>query len=90
MDVTTVAVILTIIFSLAFAVANGRSDSANAIATVISTRVLAPWKAIIFGTILNFAGAFLGEGVANTVGREVADPAHLSQAVFLWFRPWAV
>lgn len=83
MDASGIALILTVVFSLAFSIANGRSDSANAIATVISTRALAPWKAIIFGTVLNFVGAFLSSKVANTVGHEVANPEYLSQAVFL-------
>jgi PiT family inorganic phosphate transporter len=47
---------------------NGFHDTANAVATVISTRVLRPWVAILMAGILNFAGAMSGTEVARTVG----------------------
>jgi len=45
--------------------------------------VMAPWTAIFFGAVLNFAGAMFSSEVAKTVGREIADPALLSPSVFL-------
>jgi len=83
MDIPVLVAWLTVIFSLAYSVSNGWNDSANAISTVVSTRVMSPWKAILFGSSLNFVGAFLSSKVANTVGREVVNPQCLSQAVFL-------
>ncbi len=47
---------------------NGFHDTANAVATVISTRVMRPWVAIAMAAILNFAGAMAGTEVAKTVG----------------------
>src|SRR6476661_6466884 len=47
---------------------NGFHDTANAVATVISTRVMRPWVAIAMAAILNFAGALAGTEVAKTVG----------------------
>ena len=77
---------LVILFALAFSVSNGRSDAANAIATVISTRVLSPWTAVAFGAILNLVGAMYSDKVANTIGNKIAhtsieDP--LPMLVFL-------
>lgn len=75
--------ILTIVFALVFDLANGWNDAANAVATVISTRVLSPTKAIAFGAALNFIGALFSSEVARTVGHSIADPKFLSTATFL-------
>ena len=64
--------ILTIVFALVFNMANGWNDAANAVATVISTRVLSPAKAIAFGAVLNFIGALFSSEVAKTVGNDIA------------------
>jgi PiT family inorganic phosphate transporter len=80
---TLVLLILIIVLAAAFSLSNGRNDSANAIATVVSTRVLGPWQAIVFSAVLNFVGALFSSGVANTIGREIADPGRLPLAVFL-------
>ena len=53
---------------------NGWTDAPNAIATVVSTRVLSPKKAIIVATILNIAGAFSGTAVAATIGKDIIRP----------------
>ena len=54
--------------ALAFDFINGFHDTANAVATVISTRVLRPWVAIVMAAVLNFVGALSGTEVAKTVG----------------------
>ena len=69
--------ILTIAFALVFDLANGWNDAANAVATVISTRVLRPATAIVFGAVLNFVGALFSSEVARTVGHNIAEPEFL-------------
>jgi len=66
--------ILVIILAVGFAVINGFNDAANAIATVIGTRVLSPFRAVIMAAILNFAGAATGLGVAYFIGTKIIDP----------------
>ena len=69
MDHTLLAVLALIAVSLIFDYINGFHDAANSIATVVSTRVLSPGKAVIWAAFFNFAAAFfLGTGVAQTVG----------------------
>ncbi|GGX87778.1 inorganic phosphate transporter [Streptomyces anandii] len=63
----TFALILTILVALGFAYTNGFHDSANAIATSVSTRALTPRAALAMAAVMNLAGAFLGSGVAKTV-----------------------
>lgn len=60
--------ILVIILAVAFDFINGFHDTANAIATVVSTRVLTPTLAILMAAGLNFAGALSGTAVAKTIG----------------------
>lgn len=50
---------------------NGWTDAPNAIATVVSTRVLSPRKAVALAVILNIAGAFSGTAVAATIGKDI-------------------
>jgi inorganic phosphate transporter, PiT family len=78
-----VLIILVILFALVFNMSVGWNDAANAIATVVSTRVLSPVKAVLFGAVLNFAGALFSSEVARTVGQEIADPRHLTLETFL-------
>ena len=66
-------VLAVIVVALAFDYTNGFHDAANAIATSISTRALTPRLALTLAAVMNFAGAFLGQEVANTVS-EVIDP----------------
>jgi PiT family inorganic phosphate transporter len=53
---------------------NGWTDSPNAIATVVSTRVLSPYQALIMATVLNALGAMSGTAVAATVGKDILRP----------------
>lgn len=74
-----IVIVLTVIFDYI----NGFHDSANAIATVVSTRVLTPGVAVVFGAILNFAGALMGTEVAATIGKGLVDIEAVSlQTVF--------
>ncbi|MDA8078371.1 MAG: inorganic phosphate transporter [Nitrospiraceae bacterium] len=70
----TAAVIGLILLALAFDFLNGFHDSANSIATVVSTRVLTPRRAVIWAAFFNFiAFLFFGLHVANTIGKGIID-----------------
>lgn len=72
----TFALVVTIGVALLFTYTNGFHDSANAIATSISTRALTPKAALLMSALMNLAGAFLGSGVAQTVSKGlIATPA---------------
>jgi len=66
--------IAVVILALGFDFINGFHDTANAIATSVSTRVLTPRAAILMSAVLNFIGAFLSSEVAKTVGSGIIDP----------------
>ncbi len=76
-------IVLTIIAALAFDFINGFHDTANAIATVVSTRVLSPRTAILMASVLNFAGALLTTGVAKTVASGLVDATSINSLVVL-------
>ena len=65
--------ILVLVAALAFEYINGFHDAANAIATVVSTKVLTPRQAITLATCFNLIGAMLGTTVASTVGKGLVD-----------------
>ena len=73
---TTVAFVLAIVFvAFVFDFINGFHDSANSIATVVSTRVLSPGVAVVWAAFFNFVAAFgFGVAVAATVGKGIIDP----------------
>jgi len=73
MQLPWITFLLTLLFCVVFQLANGWNDAANAVATVISTRVLTPAKAIVFGAVLNFLGALFSSEVAKTVGQDIAS-----------------
>jgi PiT family inorganic phosphate transporter len=60
--------------ALAFDFTNGFHDTANVVATSISTRALAPRVAVTFAAVLNFVGAFISLKVAATVAKGIVDP----------------
>lgn len=66
--------VAVVILALAFDYVNGFHDAANAIATVVSTRALTPRQAVLLAAALNFAGAFMFEGVAKTIAKGLVDP----------------
>jgi PiT family inorganic phosphate transporter len=71
--------ILTIGLALVYAYANGMNDAANAIAAVISTRVLTPGAAVLMSGSLNALGAFTGLAVAKTIGKGIIEPQLMTQ-----------
>ena len=74
MDSQLWIVIGLVAVALAFDYINGFHDAANSIATVVSTRVLSPGKAVLWAAFFNFAAAFLfGTAVAKTVGSGMVD-----------------
>jgi inorganic phosphate transporter, PiT family len=73
--VTLAIVVAVVIIALAFDYTNGFHDAANAIATSVSTQALTPRIALLLAAVMNFAGAFLGHEVANTVGSVITPPA---------------
>jgi len=78
----TVAIFLLIILALSFDFLNGFHDSANSIATVVSTRVLSPRYAVIWAAFFNFvAFLFFGLHVANTIGKGIIDIAIIDKAI---------
>jgi PiT family inorganic phosphate transporter len=75
--------VLVVLVALAFDYINGFHDTANAIATVVSTHVLPPRTAILMAAVLNFIGAFYSESVAKTIAKGLVDPHDATQAVIL-------
>src|SRR5690349_10178760 len=74
MNANLVAVVALILVALTFDFINGFHDAANSIATVVSTRVLSPGKAVVWAAFFNFIAAFVfGTAVANTVGKGTVD-----------------
>jgi PiT family inorganic phosphate transporter len=73
MDTGLLFLILIITLALVFDYINGFHDAANAIATVVSTRVLSPRVAVLYGAVLNFIGALMGTEVAATVGKGIVN-----------------
>jgi len=78
-----ILLILVIVAALAFEYINGFHDAANAIATVVSTKVLTPRTAILYAAVLNFFGAFFGTHVAKTIGSGIVDKIAVSQEVII-------
>jgi PiT family inorganic phosphate transporter len=70
-DSLLLLLLATIGVALLFDFANGWNDSANAIATVVATRVLRPWQAVALAAVLNFVGILLGTAVAKTIGQDL-------------------
>src|SRR4051812_22377753 len=81
MDSTTALLVLVIVLALAFDYINGFHDTANAVATVVSTNVLPGRTAVMLAALFNFGGAFAGVGVAKTIGGDIADPKTITQLV---------
>lgn len=77
-------IVIVVVFALLFDFANGWNDSANAIATVVSTRVLSPLRAVVLAALLNLIGAYLSTRVAKTIGGGIVEPAMVTQTVVLF------
>jgi PiT family inorganic phosphate transporter len=76
--------VFIILVALTFDFLNGFHDAANSIATVVSTRVLSPQKAVLWAAFFNFIAAFvLGTHVAKTIGKGMIDLSVVTQEVIL-------
>lgn len=75
--------VLIVGFALFFDYINGFHDTANAIATVVSTRVLTPFQAILMAATLNFAGALIATRVAQTIASGIVTPNMATETVVL-------
>jgi PiT family inorganic phosphate transporter len=81
----TFALVVTVAVALFFTYTNGFHDSANAIATSVSTRALTPRAALAMAAVMNLAGAFLGSGVAKTVSEGLIDTPQGSKGMGILF-----
>ncbi|TBL79703.1 inorganic phosphate transporter [Paenibacillus thalictri] len=75
--------IFIVVLALVFDFINGFHDTANAIATSISTRALTPKTAVIMAAVLNFLGAVFSSEVAKTVGGKIANPAVIPNGLMI-------
>lgn len=73
-DSSLVILIVIIFLAIGFGLVNGFNDAANAIATVVGTRVLSPRNAILLAAIANLAGTLTGLEVAKTIGKGILLP----------------
>ena len=75
---------IIIVVALVFDFINGFHDAANSVATVVATRVLTPFQAVLWAAFFNFVSAFsFGTGVAKTVGKGMVDLGAVTQYVIL-------
>ncbi|MFI5303278.1 MAG: inorganic phosphate transporter [Nitrospiria bacterium] len=75
--------LIVILLAVIFDFINGFHDSANAIATVISTRVMTPRIAILMAALMNLIGAFAGTAVAKTVGSGLVEAEAVTQITII-------
>jgi inorganic phosphate transporter, PiT family len=80
MDLTLWAVVAIALF---FDFTNGFHDTANSIATSVSTRALSPRVAVVSAAVLNFAGAFVSIAVAATIAKGIVDPEAITLEVVM-------
>jgi PiT family inorganic phosphate transporter len=84
MPTDTPVIVLVVLVALTFDFLNGFHDAANSIATVVSTRVLSPQKAVVWAAFFNFVAAFvLGTHVAKTLGQGMIDLSVVTREVVL-------
>ncbi|HSC45759.1 MAG TPA: inorganic phosphate transporter, partial [Candidatus Acidoferrum sp.] len=83
--VSSFSLLVVVIFlTLAFEFSNGWHDAANSIATVVSTRVLTPFRAVAWAAFWNFVAAFVfGTAVAGTLGKGMIHIEMVTQQVLL-------
>jgi inorganic phosphate transporter, PiT family len=75
--------VVVIVVALAFDFTNGFHDTANAVATSVSTRALSPRLAVLIAALANLAGAFVTTAVAKTVGKGIIDLGHVTNQTLL-------
>ncbi|GED70317.1 anion permease [Brevibacillus reuszeri] len=78
-----IILVLVVIMALSFDFINGFHDTANAIATSVSTRALSPRTAIIIASVFNLVGALTYTGVAKTIGGQITDPFKLPNGLLV-------
>lgn len=78
-----ILLVLIVVIALVFDFTNGVHDSANAIATVVSTKVLSPLQAVSMAAMLNLLGAFIGTHVAATMGKGIVNPEMIADCQVL-------
>lgn len=83
MDSVIIITVLVVFFALAFDFINGFHDTANAIATAVSTRALPPRVAVIMAALMNFIGAITFTGVAQALAKDIVDPFALENGVVI-------
>lgn len=82
LDANLVTLALLVLVALVFDFMNGFHDAANSIATVVSTRVLKPYQAVVWAAFFNFVAIYLFEPrVAATIGKGIIDTAFVDNAV---------
>lgn len=87
MEHVSLVLVFLVIVALLFDMLNGMHDAANSIATVVSTRVLKPFHAVLWAGFFNFAAYFIGHyfgfeaKVANTIGKGLISPELVDNAV---------
>jgi len=82
-DPTLLLIIAVVILALCFDFINGFHDTANSIATSISTKALPPRVAIILTSFMNLMGALAFTGVAKTIGGKIANPLNLDNGMYI-------
>ena len=75
--------LIVLFAALVFEYINGFHDAANAIATVVSTKVLTPRQAILMAAFFNLIGALMGTAVATTIGKGLVDTQTVTMATVL-------
>src|SRR6266566_962135 len=83
LGVDLLLLLLILILGLAFDFINGFHNTANAIATVVATRVLSPGRAVLMAGVWTFAGALSGTAVATTVGKGIIPPELSTQSLVI-------
>ena len=83
MPETFLLLVCVVILALIFDFINGFHDTANAIATSVSTRVLTPKAAVFMAAILNMVGALSGTAVAKTVGAGIVQAVSITQVTII-------
>ena len=81
MNEADVVLVIVIATALAFDFTNGFHDTANVVATSISTRAMSPRLAVLVASLLNFAGAFISREVAATVATGIVDAAQVTSLI---------
>lgn len=81
MDHLTWIVVIIVILALGFDFINGFHDTANAIATSVSTRALSPRLAILLASVMNLVGALMYTGVAKSIGGDITNPFQLKHGL---------